>query len=1149
MGFNIPFIYLKGDEVSVPVTPTATPTVTPTISLTPTKTPTNTPTPSTTPPICYRYTLTTGATVNLSQYSLSSTQMVISYRDFNSKGYPFSGMTNGSTIDIRLLVAPETYYGRFTASGTPIVSGSGATTKYTIDGAYVGTMPTTTSPGPNYCLYMSTVGVTATPTPTPTVTPTSMTPTPTPTITPTISLTPSITPTNTITPTVTGALPTVQYEYVSANEATSSSTKTVSDWTVVINGTTYSFTYLGNPTFNYFTSVSRSSNINNVSNGIGNYPITVNRTLTQNRQDLPQYLSSYTVEILINSSVVSTNTYNYSPINSIPGPSAFDVQQLVTSGITINNGDVILVRWTDNILITQPTPTPTPTITNTPTITPTITPTNVTPTPTPTSTVTPSVTATSTVTPTVTPTSSVTPSVTATSTITPTPTITDTPTNTPTPTITLTPTITDTPTNTPTPTTTITPTISVTPSITPTITLTPTISLTPSITPTNTFTPTPTLTSNANEPIVYEYNMINEATSSSTKTISAWTVVRNGTTYNFTYNGNSTFNIFTSAQRISNNTVNIDAGGIGNYPFTINRTLTQNRQDLPQYLSSYTIAIQVNGTIVSTNTYNYSPINSIPGPGVFDVQSLTTSGITINNGDSVRVIWTDYVLITQPTPTPTPTITVTPTITPTISLTPSITPTISVTPSITPTISVTPSITPTITPTISLTPSITPTISLTPTNTQTPTISLTPTRTATPTVTPTRTVTPTVTQTPTITPTISLTPSITPTNTMTPTISLTPSITPTTTLTPTISLTPTKTVTPTATPTVTPTSTPIPVVNLISDNYTTYQYTLSGNSVSSKFVSPGPDGDIAIDNNNFYTILYLFSGSTITGFTINQYSSTLSPLVITSGVTNSWTASISTYPGLDFVNGIEVKDSDTLFIGSSSIYELKLSTSGYTELFDLPYPESYVAGDMIYNPYTNRLIVLSIGQAETDYYISEFYLNGTLYAEYNITGNFSGDEPAALFVNNNNLYITTQNTPAVYNYDLSNNTISFIQTMTGITFNSGMAAPNQNNNVSLSPNPTPTPTPTKTVTPTPTPTTSYELYTADRYTCDTPSGPCTYVETLQIANPTVLIESKFYLDAINGYIFNIVGGPISGPYLYTSMSGLGTNNCSSLCNI
>ena len=96
---------------------------------------------------------------------------------------------------------------------------------------------------------------------------------------------------------------------------------------------------------------------------------------------------------------------------------------------------------------------------------------------------------------------------------------------------------------------------------------------------------------------------------------------------------------------------------------------------------------------------------------------------------------------------------------------------------------------------------------------------------------------------------------------------------------------------------------------------------------------------------------------------------------------------------------------------------------------------------------------------------------------------------------------------------------------------------------------TPTPTSTGTPTPTPTPTNAYELYTADRYTCDTTSGPCTYVETLDIANPTVLNIGKFYLDSINGYIFNIVGGVGDGPYSYTNMSGVGTNNCSSLCNV
>jgi len=78
---------------------------------------------------------------------------------------------------------------------------------------------------------------------------------------------------------------------------------------------------------------------------------------------------------------------------------------------------------------------------------------------------------------------------------------------------------------------------------------------------------------------------------------------------------------------------------------------------------------------------------------------------------------------------------------------------------------------------------------------------------------------------------------------------------------------------------------------------------------------------------------------------------------------------------------------------------------------------------------------------------------------------------------------------------------------------------------------------------------SYELYTADRYDCSGPGNTCEYIETLQIGNPTVLNTSKFYYDYTNDYIFNIVGGPESGPYLITSMSGNGTNNCNSLCSL
>jgi len=78
---------------------------------------------------------------------------------------------------------------------------------------------------------------------------------------------------------------------------------------------------------------------------------------------------------------------------------------------------------------------------------------------------------------------------------------------------------------------------------------------------------------------------------------------------------------------------------------------------------------------------------------------------------------------------------------------------------------------------------------------------------------------------------------------------------------------------------------------------------------------------------------------------------------------------------------------------------------------------------------------------------------------------------------------------------------------------------------------------------------AYELYTADRYDCSGAGNTCVFIETLQIGNPSVLVEGKFYYDYTNNYIFNIVGAPSAGPYLITSMSGLGTNNCNSLCSV
>jgi hypothetical protein len=78
---------------------------------------------------------------------------------------------------------------------------------------------------------------------------------------------------------------------------------------------------------------------------------------------------------------------------------------------------------------------------------------------------------------------------------------------------------------------------------------------------------------------------------------------------------------------------------------------------------------------------------------------------------------------------------------------------------------------------------------------------------------------------------------------------------------------------------------------------------------------------------------------------------------------------------------------------------------------------------------------------------------------------------------------------------------------------------------------------------------AYELYTADRYECDLVNNVCVFVETIEIGNPSVLVQGKFYFDSVNSYIFNIVSPAGAGPYLITSMSGLGTNNCYSLCSV
>jgi hypothetical protein len=318
-----------------------------------------------------------------------------------------------------------------------------------------------------------------------------------------------------------------------------------------------------------------------------------------------------------------------------------------------------------------------------------------------------------------------------------------------------------------------------------------------------------------------------------------------------------------------------------------------------------------------------------------------------------------------------------------------------------------------------------------------------------------------------------------------------------------------------------------------------------------------------MSDTKFWTLL-LSTG--FTDYRIDEYNITsLQPFTI-SAVQRSWSFNNSTYSGLNFqtnfglnVEGFCYKSENKLLLGSKALFEVDITTTGatFTNLFNLSYSGAFGTdnfGEILYNPTTNRFTTIIIKNSDyTTTFLAEYGLDGTLWNANQLQSFGTNNIPSGLFVNSNVMYLTSYADGNLYSINQTtlvatyNRTIPPLSGFTGITIN-GVAQRITCNNQSLTQTPTPTPTPTS-VTPTPTPTTSYELYTADRYTCDTTSGPCTYVETLQIANPTVLIEGKFYLDAINGYIFNIVGGPISGPYLYTSMSGLGTNNCSSLCNI
>jgi len=214
-----------------------------------------------------------------------------------------------------------------------------------------------------------------------------------------------------------------------------------------------------------------------------------------------------------------------------------------------------------------------------------------------------------------------------------------------------------------------------------------------------------------------------------------------------------------------------------------------------------------------------------------------------------------------------------------------------------------------------------------------------------------------------------------------------------------------------------------------------------------------------MSSSHFYLLeaLGTLGGSqSATGYTVHEFSMVLSPFSIGSE-TRQWTFDAITYSGLTYTTGLEVKDNNTLLIGGSSIYEMDITTNALqiNELFVLPGEDSYIIGDMVYNPYTQRLIMLSYGTGFTDYWITEVLLNGTVWVNSKLTSDFSGETPSTLFITNNNLYMVTAATSpqnsSVYQINLSNYSTTLIPNSQYNQYTSGMAAPNQCNNVSLIP--------------------------------------------------------------------------------------------------
>ena len=137
-------------------------------------------------------------------------------------------------------------------------------------------------------------------------------------------------------------------------------------------------------------------------------------------------------------------------------------------------------------------------------------------------------------------------------------------------------------------------------------------------------------------------------------------------------------------------------------------------------------------------------------------------------------------------------------------------------------------------------------------------------------------------------------------------------------------------------------------------------------------------------------------------------------------------------------------------------------------------------------------------------------------------------------------------------------TPSITPTVTPSVSNSPATTPSNSvtPSISITPSVTPTISITPTISKTPSITPSipasipvYYYYSADRYECI--GGYCTFVETINIANatPISIDAGKYYFDYNNCYIFTIANQIAQTASLITNISGSGTKNCTSLCNI